>query len=209
MPAYNSLDGTPCTANAWLLDRLLKTEWGFKGFSISDACAVGGANSLHGTSPGYEESGALAISAGLDVIFQTEYEHHTLFLPPFLDGRILKSRIDDAVARVLRAKFELGLFEDPYVDPAEAGRIAGNPEHRALAREAARKSIVLLKNEGPVLPLREIGSRFSLSPAPMRPKPGSAATAGPAGGKRASSTGSRPLSVRARGSDISRPGENG
>ena len=155
MPAYNSLDGTPCTANAWLLDRLLKKEWGFRGFSISDACAVGGANSLHGTSPGYEESGALAIAAGLDVIFQTEYEHHKLFMPPFLDGRILKSRIDDAVASILRAKFELGLFDDPYVDPAEAGRIAGNPDHRALAREAARKSIVLLKNEGGILPLRK------------------------------------------------------
>ena len=153
MPAYNSLDGTPCSANPWLLTRLLKNEWGFKGFSISDACAVGGANSLHGTSPGYEESGALAIAAGLDVIFQTEYDHHKLFIAPFLDGRIAKARIDDAVSRVLRAKFELGLFEDPYVDPAEAGRVAGSAEHRALAREAARKSIVLLKNEGGILPL--------------------------------------------------------
>jgi len=155
MPAYNSLDGTPCSANAWLLDRLLKKEWGFRGFSISDACAVGGANSLHGTSPGYEESGALAMSAGLDVIFQTEYEHHKLFMPPFLDGRIAKSRIDDAVARVLRAKFELGLFDDPYVDPAEAGRVTGSAEHLALAREAARKSVVLLKNAGGILPLRK------------------------------------------------------
>jgi beta-glucosidase len=155
MPAYNSLDGTPCSANPWLLERLLKTEWKFKGFAISDACAVGGANSLHGTSPGYEESGARAISAGLDVIFQTEYDHHKLFIAPFLDGRIPKSRIDDAVSRVLRAKFELGLFEDPYVDPADAVRVTGRAEHRALAREAARKSIVLLKNEGGILPLRK------------------------------------------------------
>lgn len=153
MPGYNSLDGTPCSANPWLLTRLLKNEWGFKGFSISDACAVGGANSLHGTSPGYEESGALAITAGLDVIFQTEYDHHKLFIAPFLDGRIAKARIDDAVSRVLRAKFELGLFDDPYVDPAGAGRVTGSAEHRALTREAARKSIVLLKNDGPLLPL--------------------------------------------------------
>lgn len=155
MPAYNSLDGIPCSANPWLLTRLLKNEWGFKGFSISDACAVGGANSLHGTSPGYEESGALAVAAGLDVIFQTEYDHHKLFIAPFLDGRIAKARIDDAVSRVLGAKFELGLFEDPYVDPAEAGRVTGSEEHRALAREAARESIVLLKNEGGILPLRK------------------------------------------------------
>jgi beta-glucosidase len=160
MPAYNSLDGTPCSANPRLLTRLLKNEWGFKGFSISDACAVGGANSLHGTSPGYEESGALAVTAGLDVIFQTEYDHHKLFIAPFLDGRIAKARIDDAVARVLRAKFELGLFDDPYVDPAAAGRVTGSAEHRALAREAARKSIVLLKNEGGILPLGKNTARL-------------------------------------------------
>jgi beta-glucosidase len=153
MTAYNSLDGTPCSSNAWLLRRLLKGEWGFRGFAISDASAVGGANALHLTASGYEEAGRQALEGGLDVIFQTSYDHHELFIRPFLDGRIDRRTIDAAVGRVLRAKFELGLFEDPSVDPDEAGRRNGQAGHRALALEAARKSIVLLKNENSVLPL--------------------------------------------------------
>ncbi|MGO4709910.1 glycoside hydrolase family 3 protein, partial [Chryseobacterium sp. 2TAF14] len=115
MTSYNLLDGRPSTANHWLLTEKLKKEWNFKGFVISDASAVGGANVLHFTAKDYDDASAQAINAGLDVIFQTEYQHYKLFIPPFLDGRISKKRIDDAVARVLRAKFELGLFENPYV----------------------------------------------------------------------------------------------
>jgi len=152
MTAYNSLDGTPCSSNDWLLNRLLKGEWLFRGFVISDACAVGGANSLHLTAAGYEEAGEQALEGGLDVIFQTAYAHHSLFIGPFLDGRIPAPVIDAAVTRVLRAKFELGLFDDPYVDPAAADRLNGCPDHRSLALEAARKSIVLLKNESSTLP---------------------------------------------------------
>jgi beta-glucosidase len=155
MTAYNSLDGTPCSANGWLLNRLLKKEWNFRGFVISDACAVGGANALHLTASGYEEAGEQALEGGLDVIFQTDFDHQALFIKPFLDGRIPKAVIDAAVVRVLRAKCELGLFDDPYVDSKEAGRLNGHPDHRALALEAARKSIVLLKNERSILPLAD------------------------------------------------------
>lgn len=153
MTAYNSLDGSPCTGNDWLLNQLLKKEWGFKGFVISDAGATGGANVLHFTAKDYPDATAKSITNGLDVIFQTSYDHKSLFMPPFLDGNIDQKVIDEAVARVLRLKFELGLFENPYIDAKEARIWNGHATHRAIAREAAQKSIVLLKNEKNALPL--------------------------------------------------------
>ncbi|WP_018630404.1 beta-glucosidase [Niabella aurantiaca] len=150
MTAYNSLNGTACTASSWLLNTKLKDEWGFKGFVISDAGATGGALVLHHTAKDYPESGAQAISGGLDVIFQTDYRHHQLFDPHFYDGKIDQKRIDDAVARVLRAKFELGLFDHPYVDEQRA---AQNIDHRPVAKQAALESLVLLKNKNKSLPL--------------------------------------------------------
>ncbi|MCD2423943.1 glycoside hydrolase family 3 C-terminal domain-containing protein [Niabella pedocola] len=150
MTAYNSLDGTACTANSWLLNTKLKKEWGFNGFVISDAGATGGALVLHHTAGDYPESGAQAINGGLDVIFQTDYEHYKLFAPHFYDGKINRQRIDDAVARVLRAKFELGLFDNPYVDEKTA---AVKPDHKAIGKQAALESLVLLKNENKALPL--------------------------------------------------------
>ena len=161
MTSYNSLNGSPCTANNWLLNEKLKGQMNFQGFVISDASAVGGANVLHYTAKDYPDASAKAINNGLDVIFQTAYEHYKLFIPPFLDGRIDQKTIDSAVARVLRVKFELGLFENPYVNEGEANKWNGNREHRALAKEAALKSIVLLKNarmpgqDKPVLPLKK------------------------------------------------------
>jgi beta-glucosidase len=153
MTSYNSYDGTPCTASDLLLNKLLKDEWGFDGFVISDAGGTGGANVLHFTAESYPDATAKSIEAGLDVIFQTNYEHHSLFSPPFYDGTIDNKVIDEAVARVLKLKFELGLFESPYVDPAEAARWNGHPDHRRLAKKAALESIVLLKNENQTLPI--------------------------------------------------------
>ncbi len=161
MTSYNSLNGSPCTANNWLLNEKLKKELNFQGFVISDASAVGGANVLHYTAKDYPDASAKAINNGLDVIFQTAYEHYKLFIPPFLDGRIDSKTIDSAVARVLRVKFELGLFENPYVNEDEANKWNGNPAHKVLAKEAALKSMVLLKNnhmsgqDNPVLPLKK------------------------------------------------------
>jgi beta-glucosidase len=160
MTSYNSLDGTPCSASGWLNDTLLKEELGFTGFVISDAGAVGGANVLHFTAADYADAGARALLGGLDVIFQTSYDHHALFMPAFLDGRIPPDVIDRAVARVLRAKFALGLFDDPYV-----GSVPPPADFRDLARQAARESIVLLKNDGGVLPLGpQVGSIAVLGP---------------------------------------------
>lgn len=153
MTAYNSYNGTPCTANDWLLNDILKDEWGFRGFVISDAGATGGANVLHMTASDYPDATAQSLEGGLDVIFQTSYDHKSLFMPPFLDGSIPQETIDQAVARVLRLKFELGLFEDPYVDPAEAAEWNGHDLHRELAKKAALQSVVLLKNEHKALPL--------------------------------------------------------
>ncbi|MDR3712943.1 MAG: glycoside hydrolase family 3 N-terminal domain-containing protein [Puia sp.] len=147
MTAYNSLDGSPCTANDWLLNKKLKGQWGFSGFVISDAGATGGANVLHYTAKDYPSSGAQSITNGLDVIFQTAYDHYKLFIPPFLDGTIPQERIDDAVSRVLKAKFELGLFEKPYVDTTELAKWAADKTPKALAKQAALESIVLLKND--------------------------------------------------------------
>ena len=146
MTAYNSLNGIPCSANSWLLNDKLKNEWGFSGFVISDASAVGGANVLHYTAKDYPEASQQAINGGLDVIFQTAYDHYKLFIPPFLDGSIQAGKIDDAVKRVLRAKFELGLFEKPYVSETFSDDGTQASVYKTLAKKAAIESIVLLKN---------------------------------------------------------------
>lgn len=153
MTSYNSVNGSASSANNWLLNKKLKQDWGFKGFVISDAGAVGGTTVLHHTTKDYPESGAAALINGLDVIFQTNYDHHQLFIAPFLDGTIPQERIDDAVARVLRAKFQLGLFDDPYVDETIAAKWVNNTLHKSIAKEAAIKGAVLLKNSNNVLPL--------------------------------------------------------
>jgi beta-glucosidase len=153
MAAYNSVNGTPATASRWLLTTELRERWGFQGFVIADAGAVGGANVLHLTSPDYATSGKLALEAGLDVLFQTSSDHSRLFWPAFESGAIPRPVIDAAVTRVLRAKFELGLFEHPYVDAAAAESASSDREHRALALEAAGAAITLLRNEGRTLPL--------------------------------------------------------
>lgn len=163
MTAYNSVDGRPASAHGRLLLDKLKGEWGFQGFVISDAGAVGGALVLHGTAADYPGSGEQAIQNGLDVIFQTAYEHHTLFLPPFLDGRIARERLDDAVSRVLRAKFRLGLFEDPLVRLEDIDTI-DTERHRQLAREAAAGSFVLLKNDGGLPLRRKVGTLAVIGP---------------------------------------------
>lgn len=161
MTAYNSLNGTACSANDWLLNQKLKKEWGFNGFVISDANAVGGELVLHRTAKDYAESGAHAINAGLDVIFQTDYTHAALFYPAFESGQVDTNRLNDAVSRVLRAKFELGLFEDPYIAiPRSLDSLSA--EGRRLSQLAAGKSFVLLKNKQQVLPINSSVQKIAL-----------------------------------------------
>lgn len=155
MSAYNTVDGTSASSNKWLLTEKLKNEWSFGGFVISDANAVGGDVVLHYTAKDYADAGKNAITGGLDVIFQTEYKHHQLFIPPFLNGEIDQQRIDDAVSRVLKAKFELGLFEQPYVSEEAVKQLMIDKSHKAIVKKAAVESIVLLKNEKQTLPLNK------------------------------------------------------
>lgn len=159
MTSYNSVNGSPATANKWLLETLLKKEYGFNGFVISDASAVGGANVLHFTASDYPDASKKAMQNGLDVIFQTSYDHYKLFIPPFLNDSIDKARIDDAVSRVLTAKFKLGLFEHPYISPYTKTNLSA---HRQLAKDAAAKSFVLLQNKDGNLPLNLTGKAIAV-----------------------------------------------
>lgn len=155
MTSYNSLDGTLASSQEWLLKKKLKGDWNFQGFVISDANATGGASVLHRTAADYPESGKQAINGGMDLIFQTDYAHHELFAPGLLNKDMDQNRIDDAVSRVLRAKFELGLFEHPYMDEKVVVALEKQNDHKALARRAALESIVLLKNTNKTLPLKK------------------------------------------------------
>lgn len=154
MTAYNAVDGTPATQNRWLLTDVLKHGWGFEGFVISDAAATGGPTVLQMTEPDTKTAAQHAWLAGLDVVFQTSYEQYRPYWEAFRSGVIPDSVISAAIARVLRVKFELGLFEHPYVDPDSAALRNGSPDHRTLALDAARAGIVLLRNEHGLLPLR-------------------------------------------------------
>jgi beta-glucosidase len=155
MTAYNSVDGSSASTNNWLLMQKLKRDWKFGGFVISDANAVGGDVVLHYTAKDYAEAGKHAINNGLDVIFQTEYDHYKLFIPPFLNGEIDTARINDAVSRVLKAKFELGLFEQPYISEDSIQALMKDTTHKMISKQAALESMVLLKNNNHVLPLNK------------------------------------------------------
>lgn len=153
MTAYNSVNGMPASQNRELLAGTLKRDWKFRGFVISDQSAVGGAVVLHHTEANTASAAKDAIEAGLDVIFQSAYEQASPYLAAFRGGRIAPRAIDSAVARVLRAKIQLGLFDHPYVDADSAAAWQENAGSRVRAREAARESIVLLRNRAGTLPL--------------------------------------------------------
>lgn len=159
MTSYNSVDGAPATQNPRLLNEILKRDWRFGGFVISDAAATGGPTVLQMTEPSTPAATAHALKSGLDVIFQSAWSQYRPYFAAFQQGLIPASTIDAAVWRVLQAKFQLGLFEKPYVDVDAAASINGRAEHVALARASARASMVLLKNEKHRLPLaKTIGS---------------------------------------------------
>jgi beta-glucosidase len=151
MAAYNSLDGVPCSSNYWLLTEVLRKEWGFEGFVVSDYGSVSGILWRHWVANTGEEVAKLALEAGLEVeLPRTEFYGDALERA-VREGLVPMEVVDEAVRRVLRAKFLIGLFDNPFVDPEEAKRVIGCEEHKQLALEAARESIVLLKNDS-VLP---------------------------------------------------------
>lgn len=152
MPAFNDISGVPCSCNSFLLTDVLRKEWGFKGMTISDANAIAELVN-HGAAADNAEAAAKAMTAGMDMDMTSEAYIENL-AELIRSGAVSEETLDRAVADILRVKFELGLFDDPYYmaeDDPENHFL--KPEYRALAREAAQKSIVLLKNEN-VLPLK-------------------------------------------------------
>lgn len=154
MAAYNAINDVPCSADPWLLTDVLRKEWGFKGFVVSDYGSVWGIKTKHFVAATDKEAARKAVEAGLDMELPDIDFYGTPLLEGVKDGTVSAVAIDNAVANVLRAKFQLGLFENPYADSEAAPGINDSREHRQLAREAAQKAIVLLKNDGPVLPLK-------------------------------------------------------
>ncbi|WP_339321653.1 glycoside hydrolase family 3 N-terminal domain-containing protein [Paenibacillus sp. FSL W8-0194] len=157
MTAYNEIDGIPCTSDPYLLTDVLRKQWGFDGFVITDCGAINMLVWGHDTAASPEEAAAAALKAGVDMemsgdMFRAHLEQAVL------NGRVDMAVLDEAVSRILRIKFELGLFERPYVDPERAARIIGSREHAALARQAALEGIVLLKNKDRMLPLSKDGA---------------------------------------------------
>ncbi len=152
MPSYNEIDGLPSHANKWLLQKVLREEWGFQGHVVSDYYAIPQMADLHRLAADKPTTAELAIESGVDTELPDPDSFPTL-LQLVKDGRVSEATINDAVARNLRAKFLLGLFENPYVDVERTVRVTNSKEHIALAAEAARRSITLLKNENNLLPL--------------------------------------------------------
>lgn len=164
MTSFNDLDGIPASANTWLLQDLLRTQKGFDGFVVTDYTSI---NEMvnHGYSVDEAHAGEQAVNAGVDMDMQGAV--FSRFLKASVEaGRVSEKSIDDAVRRILRIKFELGLFEDPYRYCSEAREktVIMAPAHLEAARDISRKSIVLLKNENKVLPLSKSKSIALVGP---------------------------------------------
>ena len=153
MTSYNSLDGVPSTCDRHFLTDLLRDEWHFRGFVVSDLYSIDGIYNTHHVAATRQEAGEMALKAGVDA---------DLGALAFADlgeslraGKITEAELDRAVARVLRLKFEMGLFEHPYVDVKAARTQVRSAEHKAVALDVARASVTLLKNAQGTLPLRK------------------------------------------------------
>jgi beta-glucosidase len=162
MSAFNDLNGVPTSGNRWLLTELLREEWGFTGFVVSDYTSEQELIA-HGYAADGRDAARIAFMAGVDMSMKSGlYMAH---LPDLVrSGEVPEARVDEAARRVLMTKAALGLFDDPYrgSDERLERRVSGSREHLALAREAGRKSIVMLKNDGDLLPLPKSGRRIAL-----------------------------------------------
>lgn len=152
MASYNEIDGIPSHINHWLLDRVLRQEWGFPGFVTSDGEGLQMLVQTHHVAANKADAARLAISAGVDYDLSDGSVYRTL-LTQVKQGIVPESQLDRAVSRVLAAKFRLGLFDNAIVDPDAAERITNSPEHRKITLKAAQETVVLLKNDKNLLPL--------------------------------------------------------
>lgn len=152
MASYNEIDGVPAHVNRWLLDDVLRGEWGFEGTVVADYTAISELVARHHVAETLEDAAIQALTAGIDVEFPNPdaYPHLTELV---LQGAIKEELVDKAVARNLRLKFLAGLFEDPYADAEQAEALTGNDEARGVALRAAEQAMTLLKNENGLLPL--------------------------------------------------------
>jgi beta-glucosidase len=159
MTAYNSINGIPCTANKWLLTDILRKEWGFNGYIVSDCGAPGHLYDMHKYAPTREDAAAMAMKAGLDLecsgYCNECYIYRDYLSRAYQEGKVTESEITAAAFHVLRARFKLGLFDDPSLNPYAAIKpdVIGSHEHQDLALKTAREAIVLLKNNKNLLPL--------------------------------------------------------
>ena len=154
MPSYNEIDGLPSHSNRWLLEKLLRQEWGFRGLIASDYNGISELISRHKVAANRADAARQSLEAGVDM--ELPDPNCYALLPQLVaEGKVSMAAIDQAVARVLRAKFQLGLFENPLVDVERAVSITNSQPHQVIALEAARRSIVLLKNDNQLLPLNK------------------------------------------------------
>jgi beta-glucosidase len=153
MPSYNEVDGIPSHANRWMLRDVLRREWGFDGTIVSDWQAISQLAGRHRVAADAADAARQALAATVDVELPDVETYHTL-VEQVKQKKVPLAAIDAAVRRLLRDKFELGLFENPFVDPARAEQISGSAASRPLALEAARQAIVLLQNRRGLLPLQ-------------------------------------------------------
>jgi beta-glucosidase len=158
MAAYHEIDGIPCVANKWLLTNVLRNEWGFDGFVLTDLGAIKKQVTIHKTAENETDAILKAISAGVDMQFydfpHTDFQHD--IIESIKKGKLAEDDLDRAVRSILRVKFMLGLFDNPYTDVKLITKVFHTKEHRNLALDAAIQSIVLLKNENNILPLKGV-----------------------------------------------------
>lgn len=155
MPCYNSINGEPVHGSKHILQDILRKELGFDGFVLADYVGAEDLHRGHNTSGSLEESLYRSIAAGIDLLPSGGSEYTEIIIDLVKDGELSEDRIEESAQRILQAKFELGLFEDPYVETEEASTVLGNEDHREVAREVARQSQTLLKNDGDILPLSD------------------------------------------------------
>ncbi|MGW1453969.1 glycoside hydrolase family 3 N-terminal domain-containing protein [Salegentibacter agarivorans] len=152
MTAYSSIDGIPSTAHKKLLENTLREDWGFNGFVISDLGSIEGLLGSHHIVATEEDAAAVAMNAGVDADLGGNGYDDAL-MSAVKANKVSEDRIDESVRRVLGVKFKLGLFDNPYVDVENAGKVVRNSDHIKLAKEVALQSVTMLKNENNLLPL--------------------------------------------------------
>lgn len=177
MCAYHSLDGVPCAVNRWLLTDVLRGEWGFHGIVVSDWAAVSGLHETHRVARDYDEAAVAALGAGMDVELPATFAYRRV-AELVRAGKLPLAVLDETIRRVLRVKFWAGLFDRPFADPDAAVATINQPAHRALALQAARESIVLLKNDGLLPLLKTAGSIAVIGPSAAQGRLGGYSTPG-------------------------------